>query len=516
MSVDVFFGVPILVHDVEPGIRDAIQAKVSAYLTTDGAQRDVVPSPEESVVTSYYQPERSILEDADLPELENLVFGAASAFLEGKLGLKPRRLEIERAWINVFEPGAQEAQHTHDGSLLSCSYYVEAPENCGCIVFPDPIGERRGYRQFTKTAGPGLLTRPELAVEPKPGRLVMFESWFGHGVQCNKSDRRRISIAINLREASARSSAGTGAVAGDAVGATEAAAADSRAVDTDVNVEAAVPASPGGARPAASQGGAPPASSQKGAATAPEAASPATTKPQPYLFNELFDVFNNLHLDISPIDNAIPAVIIDKLLKHPERVREIVGSMPAANWKHEAGGRNFVDYYDCRLRIPIRYPTSIVSVAQKAIQQVYKIDTRPADASVDVNWFMQIETKRGDFAVPHCDMTEGVKRSFTCVLYLNAPDECSGGTAFFRFRKSNALAIDEAYAQAVRADTSIAEMGLDYWPARAEELWELVGQVDMAPGRMVIFPSEYFHAAYHPEDSFFEFPRLTLAFWMVV
>jgi len=201
MPVDLFFPVPLLVHDVEPAVRDAIHAKVLAYLDTESAKRDIAPSPEESVSTSYYNPEASIVADAELKELEKLVIAAGNAFLEQTLQLPPRRLEIERAWINVFKPGAQEAQHTHDGSLLSCSYYVEAPGNCGCIVFPDPIGERRSYREFTRTVGRNLLTRREIAVEPQPGRLVMFESWLPHAVQCNKSEKVRISIAINLRQA---------------------------------------------------------------------------------------------------------------------------------------------------------------------------------------------------------------------------------------------------------------------------------------------------------------------------
>jgi uncharacterized protein (TIGR02466 family) len=474
ISVDVYFGVPILVHDLEPAVRDAIHAKVSAYLASDRGRDDVVPSPEESVATSYYAPERSILADAELPELETAVLAAARSFLEGRLGLPPRPLEIERAWINVFEPGAQEAQHTHDGSLLSCSYYVEAPENCGCIFFPDPIGERRGYRQFTRTAGPGLMTRPELAVEPRPGRLVMFESWFGHGVQCNKSDQRRVSIAINLRGVSAE-------------GVASAAAAGTLPEVEDENVAVTGSAEP---RPTQAAG-------------------------KPFLFNELFDVHTNLHLSLNPIGDAIPTVVIDDVLKHPQRVRDVIGSMPAANWKHEAGGRNFTDYYDCRLRLPIRFPTSLVSVAQKAIQQVYQADTRPADASVDVNWFMQINEKRADSAIPHSDVTEQARRSFTCIVYLNTPEECSGGTAFFRFRRSNSLTIDEGYAQAVKADPGISETGLDYWAERTDELWERVGSVDMVPGRMLIFPSEFFHAAFHPKDSFFDFPRLTLAFWML-
>ena len=459
-SVDQFFGVPVLVQDVEAAVRDAIGAKVGAYLNSDRARRDVTPSPEESVVTSFYRPQRSILADAELAELEQLVLRTATRFLEETLGLPPRRLEIERAWINVFEPGAQEAQHTHDGSLLSCSYYVEAPEHCGRLVFPDPIGERRSYREFTKTAGSSPATRREIAIEPKPGRLVMFESWFPHAVQCNKSGGRRVSIAVNLREASA----------------------------------------PAGIVDAS------------GAAGSPEAANPG---PRPFLFNELFDVHTNLHLSLDPISGEIPTVFIDDVLKYPERVREVIGSTPAANWKNEVGGRNFIDYYDCRLRFPIRYPTSLVSVAQKAIKEVYAVDTRPADASVDVNWFMQIESKRANHAVPHSDMTENVGRSFTCIVYLNRKGESSGGTAFFRFRESGSLIIDKAYVRATKADPRLAETGHDYWPARTDEYWELVGTVGMEPGRMLIFPSDYFHAAYHPEDSFFDFPRLTLAFWMI-
>jgi uncharacterized protein (TIGR02466 family) len=469
------FAVPLLVEDIDAAAREAIHAKVSAYLQTERAKRDIEPSPEESVATSYYKREAQVLADANLLELEQFVLATARTFLENALKLPPRRLEIERSWINVFKPGAQEAQHSHDGSVLSCSYYVEAPKDCGCIVMPDPIGARRSYREFTKTVGSDLLTRRDIAVEPQPGRLVMFESWLPHYVQCNKSDRVRISIAMNLREAPAQVSVRRPAAADEPAAVVEPASA---------------------------------------AANAPAARARADAKP--FLFNELFEVRKDLRVSLEPIQEKIPTVVIDDFLQKPEEVRDIVGRAPAANWKHERGGKNFVDYYDCRLRFPIRYPNSMISTAQQVIQQVYKVATRPADASVDVNWFMQIKEKRADFAVPHNDMTDKARRSFTCILYLNRPEECSGGTAFFRFKKSGSLVLDEPYVRAINADSRLAETGLDYWGGEAEDWWERVGAVDMLPGRLLIFPSEYFHAAYHPQNSFYEFPRLTLAFWMVV
>jgi len=482
VSVNFFFAVPLLVEDIDPAVRDAIHAKVSAYLKSERAKRDIEPSPEESVTTSYYKPEAQVLTDAELPELEQFVIGAARTFLEKALRLPARRLEIERSWINVFKPGAQEAQHSHDGSLLSCSYYVEAPKDCGCIVLPDPIGARRSYRQFTKTVGGDVLTRREIAVEPQPGRLVMFESWLPHYVQCNKSDRVRISIAMNLREVPSQISvprASSPPARGD---------------------EALAPGiDPARAIPAASE-------------TAPRARG---ADAKPFLFNELFAVRPDLRVNVEPKQSAIPTVVIDDFLKHPEEVRDVVGRAPAANWKHEKGGRNFVDYYDCRLRFPIRPPNSMIAAAQQVIRQVYSVNTRPSDASVDVNWFRQIHEKRADFAVPHSDMTEGVRRSFTCIVYLNRREECSGGTAFFRFKKSGSLVLDEAYARAIREDSGLAETGLDYWGGGAGQSWETVGTVDMLPGRLLMFPSEYFHAAHHPQNSFYDFPRLTLAFWMV-
>ena len=477
MSVDLFFAAPLVVQDAEADVRETIRDKVYAYLESEKARQDITPAPEESVSTSFYRREASILVDAGLDELEQLILSTARSYLEKTLGLAARPIEIEHAWINLFEPGSQEGQHTHDGSLLSCSYYVDAPANCGCIVFPDPIGARRSYREFTKTSGEDLLTRREIAVEPQPGRFVMFESWMPHYIQCNKSDKVRISIAINLREAAPRREA----VA---------------------------------SRAAAARGAEHSASSETGETQSHSASQLQHAAPRPFLFNEVFAVNTDLKLDLRKVEDQIPVAVIDNVLTRPADARELVGSAPAANWKHEEGGRNFVDYYDCRQRFPIRHPNGLVALAQHIITQVSGTPTRPADASVDINWFMQINDKRADYAVPHNDITEKVTRSFTCVLYLNDPDECSGGTAFFRFKPSGSLVLDEPYVQAVNNEAGIGESGYDYWD-KNPHLWEHVGSVEMQQGRLIIFPSEYFHAAWHPVDSFFEFPRLTLAFWMI-
>jgi hypothetical protein len=235
---------------------------------------------------------------------------------------------------------------------------------------------------------------------------------------------------------------------------------------------------------------------------------------KPFLFNEVFDVNPNLDIKDAGLP-SIPAVFVDSFLKHPGEARAVVGSAPAANWKHVEGGRNFVDYYDCRLRFPIWFPNQLIAAAHQVVKTVYATETRPQDPGVDVNWFMQIHAKRGDYAVPHVDAVGQIRRSFTCIVYLNSATECSGGTAFFRFRKSGSLVSDEQYQRESETNSRIVETGRDYWMDNPGEFWEMVASVDMVPGRLVVFPSEYYHAAYHPKDSFYDFPRLTLAYWLV-
>lgn len=234
---------------------------------------------------------------------------------------------------------------------------------------------------------------------------------------------------------------------------------------------------------------------------------------EPYLFDDVFAINRDLQIDAAEIE-GVPAVVIDNYLANPEAAREITGATPAANWKMTPDGRNFTDYYDCRLRIPVVFPCPLVDAARQIVQKVYAIETRPQNPCVDINWFKQVSPRRADSAVPHHDVVGTSPRTFTCLIYLNREDECSGGTEFFRFRGSGSLVLDRDFDETAKNDPGIVETGKDYWPVDRDRYWEPVGNAPMTPGRMIIFPSEFFHAAWHPEDSFHEFPRLTLAFWL--
>ena len=236
---------------------------------------------------------------------------------------------------------------------------------------------------------------------------------------------------------------------------------------------------------------------------------------KPFIFNELFRLNQNLAPPKAATLGEIPLLLIDDVLQDPQRVRETIGAAPATNWAYPEGTRNFVDYYDCRLRFPVFPPLGLIGFAQNIIQAHYKVPVAPQDGTIDVNWFMQINAKPANHACPHQDALVPGKQTFTCLLYLNSPDECTGGTAFFKFRKTQSLVADQRFESVFRDDKRLQENALDYWPRDPDVYWENLGAISMATGRMIIFPAQYFHAAFHPEDSFFDFPRLTLAFWML-
>jgi uncharacterized protein (TIGR02466 family) len=197
MNIDILFPVSIALFDLEPAVQAATRTKVMDYLASEKAKRDVTVSPLESVETSYFT-DRSVLEDAKLHELKHQAIACGEQFIRW-FGVANYPLDIERSWINVFRPGMQETEHSHEGSVLSGVYYVEAPEHCGDLVFQDPIGGRRAHRAFTKTNAQTQQAAQQISYAPKAGRLLFFESWLPHSVSGNKTDKTRISIAINLR-----------------------------------------------------------------------------------------------------------------------------------------------------------------------------------------------------------------------------------------------------------------------------------------------------------------------------
>jgi uncharacterized protein (TIGR02466 family) len=115
---------------------------------------------------------------------------------DAEFDLGKRKLKIDSLWINVMDKGAVHAGHIHPHSAVSGTYYVTVPPHAGAIRFEDP------RLAMLMAAPPRKATaRAEnqsfVTIAPKPGMLLLWESWLRHGVAPNRAKAPRISISFN-------------------------------------------------------------------------------------------------------------------------------------------------------------------------------------------------------------------------------------------------------------------------------------------------------------------------------
>jgi uncharacterized protein (TIGR02466 family) len=124
-------------------------------------------------------------------------FGRKAQFELGR-----RRLKLDSLWINVMEKDAIHAPHIHPHSVISGTYYVAVPPGSGALRFEDPrLGLMMAAPPRKEKAR--LENRLFVEVQPRPGLLLLWESWLRHGVEANtmrgKARGRRISVSFNYR-----------------------------------------------------------------------------------------------------------------------------------------------------------------------------------------------------------------------------------------------------------------------------------------------------------------------------
>jgi len=110
------------------------------------------------------------------------------------LGKKPK---LDSLWVNLLKPGGHHTAHIHPHSILSGTLYVEAPKGSGPIRFEDPRLPMMMAAPVRRDEAPEEL-RPFIAVEPRAGLLLMWESWLRHEVLPGSAKADRLSISFNF------------------------------------------------------------------------------------------------------------------------------------------------------------------------------------------------------------------------------------------------------------------------------------------------------------------------------
>ena len=108
--------------------------------------------------------------------------------------VKPK---LDSMWVNLLKPGGHHSAHIHPHSILSGTLYVEVPRGGGPIRFEDPRLPMMMAAPVRRDDAPEDL-RTFATVDPKPGLLLMWESWLRHEVRAATGKGERLSISFNF------------------------------------------------------------------------------------------------------------------------------------------------------------------------------------------------------------------------------------------------------------------------------------------------------------------------------
>lgn len=188
-----WYGIPIwnciLNHDTDELEKFCFYVKNKKITTTDP-----LSSIKQGWQSHYfYKTDKNNKQLTDLLNSVEVVCQKIFTSLNTKSWLKYKSLNY---WINICDQDHYHVRHIHSGSVLSCVFYVKAPEKCGDIIFHNSNDLIQYWWNSYFEENNSFYSHPSYT--PIENGLIVFPSWLAHSVEPNKSNKSRISIAFNV------------------------------------------------------------------------------------------------------------------------------------------------------------------------------------------------------------------------------------------------------------------------------------------------------------------------------
>jgi len=128
--------------------------------------------------------------DPAFADLARLLTRHAAKFAEAASFNLERKPKLDSLWVNLLKKGGNHSGHIHPQAIISGTFYVEVPLASGVIRFEDP---RLPMMMVAPPRESSFVT-----VAPRPGLLLLWESWLRHEVLAGTSKGDRLSISFNF------------------------------------------------------------------------------------------------------------------------------------------------------------------------------------------------------------------------------------------------------------------------------------------------------------------------------
>jgi uncharacterized protein (TIGR02466 family) len=146
--------------------------------------------------TSYASLNDLPARDPVFADLVRLLNGHVRKFAEAVHFDLGRKLRLDSLWVNLLRPGGAHSGHIHPHGAISGTFYVAVPPGSGTLRLEDP------RLPLMMAAPPRTADAPEdsrsfVYVEPRPGLVLLWESWLRHEVTPSAARGERISVSFN-------------------------------------------------------------------------------------------------------------------------------------------------------------------------------------------------------------------------------------------------------------------------------------------------------------------------------
>ena len=135
--------------------------------------------------------------DPVIRDLAKLLSKHAASFAQDCAFDLARKPKLDSLWVNLLRGDGHHSAHIHPHSMISGTLYVAVPKGSGAIRFEDPRLPMMMAAPTRRTVAPEDI-QPFVTIQPRPGLLLLWESWLRHEVLPGTGRGERLSISFNF------------------------------------------------------------------------------------------------------------------------------------------------------------------------------------------------------------------------------------------------------------------------------------------------------------------------------
>ena len=192
MPIDHLFPTPIYYADAPGETREKILCEFMGKkdLISQTLEQDTWG---DNISTTFHK--ENLIVEHRLESLSQFVVQSVCDFCD-LLFKKQIKIFMDSSWVNYQGLHQFQERHNHIPSLISGVYYLKADGDEGDLRIFKPSDA-----MYESDFAGGAYANAPVSYKPTEGRIIIFPGWVPHGVMYNKTDKTRISVTFNFKEA---------------------------------------------------------------------------------------------------------------------------------------------------------------------------------------------------------------------------------------------------------------------------------------------------------------------------